>query len=64
LIAYDRWELWKAVCMWKLAGVKTSRGKEISKMNAFKHGMYDAEMKAASHFIAQSKKTLKNLLQT
>ncbi|MEI7669467.1 MAG: hypothetical protein WCJ33_05240 [Pseudomonadota bacterium] len=30
---------------WDSAGVKTKEGKEISKMNATKHGIYGAEFK-------------------
>lgn len=41
---------------WKLAGVKTQAGKAISRMNAYKHGLYSAEVKQIEKFLAYSKK--------
>lgn len=43
---------------WKSAGVKTQAGKEISKMNAYKHGMRSAEMRKITQLISNQRKFL------
>ena len=37
----QRWQPWK-----QSAGAKTAEGRDVSKMNALKHGSYAAETKA------------------
>ena len=46
---------------WKLAGVKTVRGKEISKMNAYVHGRYSAKTITTIQFIAECRRTLNKI---
>ena len=44
---------------WKKAGVKSERGKAISKNNAFKHGASGAETKAVRRYLKQCREQLK-----
>jgi hypothetical protein len=37
---------------WRKAGVKTPEGKEISRLNAWKHGAYSAEVKRLRKVLA------------
>lgn len=47
---------------WKTAGVKTNKGKSISKMNAYKHGASCAQVRSVEKHLAESKKLLRQLL--
>ena len=38
---------------WQKAGVKTEKGKAISKMNALKHGAYSAQVKAVRRVLSK-----------
>ena len=44
---------------WLKAGVKTPEGKDISKMNAYKHGGYGAQAKLVRQTIDQCRQALK-----
>ena len=45
---------------WKTAGVKTSEGKAVSKMNAYKNGAYSRETKELMRLLATYNYELKN----
>lgn len=43
---------------WRFGGVKTPEGKQISKMNALKHGGYDTKSRAACRLVAKYRRGL------
>ncbi len=46
---------------WELGGVKTAKGKSISRMNATKHGAYGADVKAAWKQLRECRRVLVEL---
>ena len=52
----QQWKPWK-----QSTGAKSSMGKKISKMNAYKHGGRCADLRDAAKFIAECKRSLKNI---
>lgn len=47
---------------WLKAGVRTEQGKEISKMNAYKHGGRCAEIRKAEKELAEWKRALSQMI--
>lgn len=47
---------------WESAGVKTTEGKNISKMNAYKHGARSADVRSMSRKITEYKWALSQLI--
>ena len=52
----QNWKPWH-----RATGAKTAAGKAKSKLNAFKHGLYSAEMKETFRLLADSRRILKVL---
>jgi hypothetical protein len=52
----QQWKLWK-----QSTGAKSYKGKEVSKMNAYKHGARCADIRDATQFITKCKKSLKEI---
>jgi hypothetical protein len=48
---------------WQSAGVKTAEGKNISKMNAYKHGSRCAEIRNMSKKITNCKRILSQFIE-
>ena len=47
---------------WQFAGVKTTEGKDISKMNAYKHGGRSADVRKLSRQLTQCKRALTQII--
>ncbi len=48
---------------WKLAGIKTQEGKDISKMNAYKHGARCADVREMARQLTKWQKELSQLIK-
>jgi len=48
---------------WQFAGVKTAEGKDISKMNAHKHGGRSADVRKLSQQLTQCKRALTRIIK-
>ena len=55
--AIREWKPWE-----NSTGAKSSAGKENSKMNAFKHGLYGAEIKGLHSLLREQKKQLMDII--
>ena len=51
------WQPWKSS-----TGAKTKAGKAVSKMNAHKHGLYSAEIKALEKALRDQKRAVLNYI--
>jgi hypothetical protein len=56
-------ELIKKWKPWQSAGVKTSEGKSISRMNAYKHGARSAEIRTLAREMTEWKKQLNQIIK-
>ena len=52
----QQWKPWK-----QSTGAPSPKGKEVSKMNAYKHGERCAAIRNAAQFIAHCKRSLKDI---